>query len=66
MADLTWQCDSGSCEHETEVRHQQGAGVFCRECYTRRVANSFDPEAEQRSLDIVEQQQKLLVPQTDE
>lgn len=44
--DLTYQCDGDTCEHETDVLHDRGSGVFCAECAARRVRLAFDPAAE--------------------
>jgi hypothetical protein len=44
--DMTTQCDSASCEHETHCTHERGTGVYCEECAARRVRLAFDPDAE--------------------
>ncbi len=60
----TYQCDGSHCEHETDVRHQRGAGVYCEECAARRVKFSFDPEGERADQQAVRAEQLRTVPQT--
>jgi len=57
----TWLCDSGSCEHETEVKHVVGSGVYCEECAARRISLAFEPEDEEaEQLQEIEKQRQLV------
>lgn len=61
--DLTWQCDSGNCEHETDTRHERGSGVFCDECAARKIKTSFDPDQERADQEAAKQTARETVSQ---
>lgn len=65
-SDYTWLCDEGNCEHETDIRHVRGVGVFCGACSARRIALAFDPDEEEAQQGATANQQRFDVSQQDE
>lgn len=63
MKDLTWLCDSGSCEHETDVKHERGSGVLCAECRAKSIKYAFEPEQKEGELGAIKSEQSRRVQQ---